>query len=234
MSPGPGPQVASCVVIGLVALLSPAPQREASAQPRRYVVSSAKSRLVARLFKAGLGSRLAHDHLIVPGRLEGTIDLDPARPDRARIAITVDARSLRADPPALRRRYGLPPIDAGDVAKIQRNLHAIDQLYTATFPAIRFVSRRVEPLGADRYRVRGVLTLRGVSRRVSLTVRARLSGGVLKGSGRLSMLQSGFGYKPYSAALGLVRVADRAGVDIYIEARPGRSRRAAATPARAW
>jgi polyisoprenoid-binding protein YceI len=174
---------------------------------------------VARLFRAGAAARFAHDHVIEARGVSGVVHLDPARPGRTRIEITADARKLRADPPRLRRLYKLPALSADDAAKVQSNMRAADQLHVARHRTIRFRSRKVRPLGDGRYRLAGTLTLRGVSREVTLDVRARLHGSLLKGSGQLRFKQSDFGYEPYSAALGLVRVRDEALVDVYIEAR---------------
>jgi len=190
-----------------------------AARADTYRLVPDKSRLVGRLFRDGVAARLAHDHVILARGVQGTIDLDPRRPARTKIRITVPARRLEPDPPGLRKRYGMAPLEADDVAKIRRNMHAVSQLFVARHTTMEFASSSVEPLGKDRYRLRGTFTLRGVKREVSLVTRVRLEGDTLRGSGQLRFKQSAFGYAPYSAALGLIKVKDAALVDIYIEAR---------------
>ena len=198
----------------LAALAAPA-----RGEPRTYQVQPNKSRLVVHLLKEGIGAALAHEHVVRATAMRGAIRLDPAQPGRSSIQITVDARKLEVDEPGLRRRYGLDPISAADREKVRRHMHGADQLYTRRFPRIAFSSSRVTPLGGDRYRVRGTLTIRGKSRSVQLDVRSHLQGDRFKGSGQLKLKQSRFGYKPYSAGLGAVRVKDRAILNIYLEAR---------------
>lgn len=203
------------VLIAIAVVVSLAP----SARAETYRVLPDKSRLVGRLFRDGVAARLAHDHVILGRGVEGTIELDLRRPERTRIEVTVPARRLEPDPPGLRKRYGMEPLAADDVAKIRRNMHAVSQLFVARHPEIRFVSSSVQPMGEDRYRVRGTFTLRGVKREVSFVARVRLEGDTLRGSGQLRFKQSAFGFAPYSAALGLIKVKDAALVDIYVEAR---------------
>ena len=210
------------LTLGATLLTTLAAPRVALAGSTTYELVPAKTKLVAHLLKAGIGSSLAHDHVIQAGKLEGTITLDPERPAATRIAITVHTRHLRVDRPALRKAYGMEPLDRSDMAEVRKNMRAIGQLYVAQYPTIRFVSRRVSALGKHRYRVRGTFTVRGVSRKVTLEVEARLHGERLKGSGTLKFKQSWFGYKPYSAALGAIKVRDRVTLNIYLEAVPRR------------
>jgi polyisoprenoid-binding protein YceI len=191
--------------------------RAAGGQP--YRVLPKKSKLVGRLFRAGVAARLAHDHVILARGVRGTVELDPKHPERARVEVTLETRELDPDPPELRKRYGMKPLDAKDVAKIRRNMQTISQLFVARYPSIAFQSSSVKTLGHDRFRIEGTLSIRGVKRRVTLEVKARLKGGTLKASGQLRFKQSSFGYTPYSAALGLIKVKDAALVDIYVEAR---------------
>jgi polyisoprenoid-binding protein YceI len=196
-------------------LLVPPP---AQAAPQRFRLLAGKSSLVAHLLKAGAGSRFAHDHVVRARELSGQVLVDPDDPARSRIQVTVQARSLVADEPALRKRYGMKQgPDASDREKIEKTLRSAGQLDVARHPTIRFVSTAVTPAGKGRYRVRGKLTLRGVSRPVTLVVKARVAGSTFKGSGRLRIRQSAFGYKPYKAMLGLVKVQDLATLNLYLE-----------------
>jgi polyisoprenoid-binding protein YceI len=86
--------------------------------------------------------------------IAGTLDFDPARPDQARAEVAFDAASLWT---------GQPERD--------EHLRSEDFLDVANHPRILFRSTRVEPLARNEYRVTGDLTIRGVTRPVSLDVR---------------------------------------------------------------
>jgi polyisoprenoid-binding protein YceI len=69
-----------------------------------------------------------------------------------------------------------------------------------------------------RYTVTGDLELRGVTQTVSLFVQAELQEDVLRGKGSARLLQSSFGYQPYSAFLGAVRNQDEVVLHVDIVA----------------
>jgi len=209
-------------VVVIVVLAAPQLLWAAPAAAARYELVPAKCSLVVRLFKDGLGARFAHDHVIRARALAGAVRYDPARPAAAKVSVTVDARRLEADAPALRRRYKLKTmLSPADRREVERKMKAAGQLHVERHRQIRFVSTGVGRAPQGKLRIAGKLTLRGVTRKVSLRARVRLvSGGrILKAAGQLRFRQSAFGYQPYSAGLGLVKVKDRVVLDIYLEAR---------------
>lgn len=192
----------------------------AGAAPVTYTLQPKRSKLVAHLLKAGAGSRFAHDHVVEARKVSGTVVVDAAAPGRSRISVTVPTRSLRADEPRLRRQYGMKStLSPKDRQKVEQNMRSRGQLYTARHGSITFVSKKVEGLSRGRYRVFGTLTIRGVSRSVAATVSASVSGATFKGSCQLRVRQSHFGYKPYSAMMGLVSVRDLITINIYLQGR---------------
>ena len=189
----------------------------AHAAPVTYRLEPKRSSLVAHLLKAGAGSRFAPDHVVEARQVSGVVVVDAASPGRSRISVTVPTRSLRADDPKLRRKYGMKTVlSAKDRRKVEENMRSSGQLHTARYPSITFVSRRVVALVRGGYRVYGTLTIRGVSRPVTTTVRASVTGNTFKGSCQLRVRQSAFGYKPYSAMLGLVSVRDVITINIHL------------------
>jgi polyisoprenoid-binding protein YceI len=97
-------------------------------------------------------------HLVtkVRGRFtdfEGVVRIDRERPERSSIEFSVDAASVDTD-----------------VADRDTHLKSPDFFDVAKHPRITFVSSRIQPRGGDRYDVTGTLTLRGVSREVTLPV----------------------------------------------------------------
>ena len=92
-------------------------------------------------------------HLVVAkvrgrfGVWNGTLHLDEQDPTRSHVEVAIEAGS----------------IDTGVVDRDQ-HLRSPDFLDVGQFPELRFASTAVQPLGGDRYRVRGDLTIRDVTR----------------------------------------------------------------------
>lgn len=86
--------------------------------------------------------------------VRGTLDFDPARPEAASVAVEIDASGLWS----------------GE-AERDEHLRNADFLDVAHYPKITFRSTRVEPTARHEYKVTGDLTLRGVTRPVTLEVR---------------------------------------------------------------
>lgn len=207
--------------IGLAALALVLCGSAVWAEPRTYVVDKDATTLVVFLYKAGAASGLAHDHVVQARDVSGRISYDPS--DLASTALVVSARaaSLTPDPPALLRRFKVDgTTDSDDRAEIAETLKGEEQLHVARYPEIRFESTAFTPTDDGKLDLRGKFTLRGVTREVSLRVTLELDGQVLRGSGSFEIRQSRFGYEPYSAFLGAVRVQDRARVLVELVARP--------------
>ena len=85
------------------------------------------------------------------GGFSGKLGLDPSDMTQLRVEAEIDAAS----------------IDTG-VADRDAHLRSPDFLDVESFPKLRFASSRVEKVGADRYRIHGELTIRGVTREVVL------------------------------------------------------------------
>jgi polyisoprenoid-binding protein YceI len=97
-------------------------------------------------------------HLVsrVSGRFtdfSGTIAGDVIKPETASVAFTVQATS----------------IDTSN-AKRDEHLRSPDFFDVTKFPTIEFKSHKVTPAGQDSYAVVGALTMRGVTREVTLAV----------------------------------------------------------------
>lgn len=85
--------------------------------------------------------------------VQGTLRFDPEHPERSAVSIRIDARNLWS---------GESNRDA--------HLRSADFLDVEKHQAITFTGDQVESLGAHEYRVRGDLTIRGVTRKVALKV----------------------------------------------------------------
>jgi len=85
--------------------------------------------------------------------VSGTVEFDPAKPDASRIEASIDVNSLHTGDP--KRDAHLKGADFFDVEKN---------------PAITFRSKKVTASGGKNYKAVGDLTLRGVTKEVTLEV----------------------------------------------------------------
>jgi polyisoprenoid-binding protein YceI len=86
--------------------------------------------------------------------VHGSLTFDPAAPQDSSVEVTIDARKLWT----------------GEKDR-DEHLRSDDFLDVESHPAITFKSRRVTMKGASDYVVKGVLTIRGVEKEVTLSVR---------------------------------------------------------------
>jgi polyisoprenoid-binding protein YceI len=180
-----------------------------------------RTRLALQLFRDGVGSALAHDHVVEATEVGGVVEYDPARPDASAIVVEVRTASLRVDEPAARRRLGVEgDLSDGQRADVAKAMRAPDQLDVARYPTIRFVSTRAVAEGEGRLRLTGRLTLRGVTREITFPATVTRESGALRGRATLTFLQPSFGYRPYSALLGAIRNKDEVTLHVDLVARP--------------
>lgn len=86
-------------------------------------------------------------------KLAGTVEFDGKNIETIAAQATIDVASIDTREP-----------------KRDEHLRSADFFDAARFPAITFVSKRVEPKGAGRFALVGDLTIRGVTREVTLDV----------------------------------------------------------------
>jgi polyisoprenoid-binding protein YceI len=86
--------------------------------------------------------------------VHGKLNFDPKNPSDSSVEVTIDARKIWT---------GEPQRD--------EHLHSPDFLDVENFPEITFRGNQVELTGENDYRVTGALTIRGITRSVTLDVR---------------------------------------------------------------
>jgi hypothetical protein len=104
-----------------------------------------------------------------------------------------------------------PKVDAKTQATIQKDMEEMT-LQTKQYPKISFQSSRVEPSGADQWKVQGNLSLHGVTKPVSVAVKR--SGSVY--TGHTVLKQTDFGIKPISIGGGMVKIKNEIEIDFQI------------------
>jgi polyisoprenoid-binding protein YceI len=97
-------------------------------------------------------------HLVtrVRGRFtdfEGQIEADEQNPGRSSVKVAIQAASIDTDQP-----------------ERDAHLRSVDFFSADQFPTLSFASASIAPAGGDSYTVTGDLTIRGVTRRISVPV----------------------------------------------------------------
>jgi polyisoprenoid-binding protein YceI len=150
-------------------------------------------------------------------KYSGTLRLDDADIKRASVEVSIDASS----------------IDTG-VADRDAHLRSRDFFDVESFPTLRFRSTRVEPVDGARYRLIGDLTIRDVTREVSIDVEYGGRGKDPWGNERVgfvaqtSLDRKDFGLT-WNQALeaGGILVGDRVDIELDIQAVRASAQRAA-------
>ncbi|MFO1406148.1 MAG: YceI family protein [Steroidobacteraceae bacterium] len=217
---------ATLAVLGVLAgCESPAPVQAPNAPPRetestvrafeppagavRYVLDPARSRLEARVYRAGPFARLGHNHVVTAVGATGEAWVG-ATPDASGFAIVVPVASLVVDDPAARAAAG--PDFGGEVSSSARegtyaNMTRAEVLDLAGHPTITLRCDGLQ--GRWESPVAPVdVTLRGVTRRIDVPLEVSRSEGAVSASGEFRIRQSDFGITPFSVAGGAIQVAD--------------------------
>ena len=123
------------------------------------------------------------------------IDYDPAKPEAAHVLIDIDiASASTGDPQKDEAMPGADWFDAGTIAK-------------ATFEATGFA-----PKGGDAFETAGKLTLRGVSKDVTLPFTLTLAGDAAHAVGQAKLVRTDFGVGQGSWSTG-----DMVGLDVTVD-----------------
>jgi polyisoprenoid-binding protein YceI len=161
-----------------------------------------RSTITIHVGKSGLLSAAAHDHTVDALISSGTVRESPD----PHIEFTVETAKMTVKPD--------PKIDAKDQATIQTHMEEMT-LETKKYPEIAFRSSRVERIGDGQWKVDGNLSLHGVTKPVSLTVKQTGDSWTT----HTALKQTNFGIKPISIGGGMIKVKDAVEIDFQIFAR---------------
>ena len=162
-------------------------------------IDTQRSKITIHVGKSGMLSAAAHNHTIDAPIASGTMR-ESAPPH---VEFMVEAAKMTVQPD--------PKVDAKDQATIQTHMEELT-LETKKYPEIVFRSSHIEKLPGGEWKADGDLTLHGVTKPVSLTVKqtgdAYTTHTVLK--------QTDFGIKPISIGGGMIKVKDEIELDFQI------------------
>jgi polyisoprenoid-binding protein YceI len=174
-----------------------------------YRLGPESGRLLVNTTRTGLGAKAGHDLTIEVTRWHGHATVDTVVPANSSVTIQVDVGSFQVR----QGTGGVKPLTGTDRAEIHKTLKQI--LHTAQHPTITFRSSRFDGSAAS-FACDGELTIMGVTHLVALQGRVtdgRVVGGV-------SVVQSRWGIRPYSAFFGALRLRDEVKVDFDVALTP--------------
>jgi len=177
--------------IQVIALMTVA----ASAGAEIYEIRpAAENRVALEVFKTGFMS--GKKHLFEFTKYAGTLNYDSAVPEQSKVDFTIESGSF------VNKDTWLSQGQTKDVNDETAGKKVLD---IAQYPQIRFSSTGVKPGSAGAFLVNGNLTIRDITRPVTVTVHSKPdSNGRLGFTGQAEVKLKDFGIKPPAAALGLV------------------------------
>ena len=137
----------------VAALLTAGAHGHADTRP----IDAQRSTLTVHVYKSGLFSAFADNHVIKAPIASGSMSEEPP----LRVELTVRAADLTVSDPDL---------SAERRATVQTRMLGAEVLDTARFSDITFASTAIEPAGAEQWKVTGRLTLHGRSRVITFAV----------------------------------------------------------------
>jgi len=147
----------AAVALAAYAPLATALDKDAAAPVPKgaYEIDKSHTSLLFRVSHIGFSNYTARFT-----RVDAKLDFDPSRIAASRVNVTIDPRSIEAD--------NVP-------STFLESLAGKDWLDAGQFPTMSFSSRSVEVTGTNSFRIRGDLTLHGVTK--PLVLDARYNGG---------------------------------------------------------
>jgi polyisoprenoid-binding protein YceI len=186
----------SCVTYVLLALVA-----GASATAQQVPIDTARSAATVHVYKSGLFSGLAHNHVIKAPIASGTLDVEHRRVELAFKAVDMKVIDVEGSD--------------SERLEIETTMKGPKVLDASRFPDIIFASQAIKVLAPDHYEVTGELKLHGVTRPLTVTV-AFVQGHY---TASLKLKQTDFGIEPVKIAGGAVKVKDEIELSFEIVAK---------------
>ncbi|HSS18544.1 MAG TPA: YceI family protein [Pyrinomonadaceae bacterium] len=170
---------------------------------RRYVLDYTQSTFIAHALRGGLLWFKGHEHLVAARVFSGEARLAPNQISQSSLLLTVKTDSMEETSDAFTDAQ--KKIINGELRDIV--------LEPAKYPEIVFKSTGVSGklIAANQYdlRIKGDLTLHGVTRQIEIPTKVTVSGNDLRAVGEFSISRDDFNVKATSAFHGMVRVRDK-------------------------
>ena len=175
-----------------------------------YALDPAASTVHVLVFRDGPLARQGHNHLLSAAAFTGAVFVPEGGLEGARMDLLVDVHALAVDPESARRAAGaafdaaVPPAAR---AGTRENMLGPAVLDAANHPRVG-VHAVVVGGELPELILEATLVLKGRSHALQLPVQVDIEGDTLRARGALVLRQGELGLVPFSAAGGLLRVAD--------------------------
>jgi polyisoprenoid-binding protein YceI len=182
-----------------------------------YRIDPAGSGVYIRVGRAGALKSAGHDHAIASTVVEGML-LIAEEWTESRADLRIPLVHLVVDDPANRARFGLDEeVSESAINGTTRNMQE-KVLESATYPSAIATARLTGPLSANPD-LAITLTLRDVTAEYTVPCELQVGPEEIWVSGALTVQHEDFGLEPFSAAGGLLRVADQIDLEFEFRAR---------------
>jgi polyisoprenoid-binding protein YceI len=226
------PRVAGLVLLSLLLAACPRPVRPPAPAPTVpptpttdtrgatvYQVDPAGSQLAILVYRGGKLSRLGHNHVMTSQEVTGRVWVHPEF-SRSGFELAFPVAKLVVDDAEARRAAGgdFPPdIPQSDKDGTRKNMLKPEVLDGDHYAEVKLRSAKIAGTLAEP-QVTAHITIKDASRDVEVPVKIGVEGAKLSASGEFDILQSDFGIKPFSVALGALEVQDRLHIKFTIVA----------------
>ena len=175
-----------------------------------FEIGPENARLLIRTHRQGLGARAGHDLVIEATRWAVQVRLDPGELPLGHVEVRVDTHGLE-----VREGYGgAKSLTDKDRLEIKSNIEE-KVLHANRYPELRFTAEKVVVEEHDAH-LTGNLTIGGQTRPAGVDVHLEPAADGLHGRGAVQVRQTDFGIKPYSALMGMLKVADQVDADFDV------------------
>ncbi|WP_157994245.1 YceI family protein [Peristeroidobacter agariperforans] len=175
-----------------------------------YQIDPQASVLHIFVYRGGTFARLGHNHVMTSKSVQGRVWM------RSQFAssgfeLSFPVANLIVDDPDARRAAGTdfpPDIPDADKEGTRKNMLRKEVLDGESYPNVTVKSATVEG-SVQAPKITARITIKNASRDVVVPATIVMNGERLTASGEFEILQTDFGMKPFSVALGALEVQDR-------------------------
>jgi polyisoprenoid-binding protein YceI len=167
----------------------------------RYRIDPGRSRFMVKAFATGMLSVFAHNPTIAIRDFTGEVEFAPDSPEQSSLNIRIQSGSLQV----------ADEVSDKDRREMERQIRE-EVLETDRYPEIVFESTNVsaDRIMASQYRakIKGNVTLRGLTRDCEITAQIIAGPDTLRAHGEFPLKQSDFNIKPVTAVGGTIKLKD--------------------------
>jgi polyisoprenoid-binding protein YceI len=171
-------------------------------KPGTYNLGPSDGSVRVKTGRQGMASKVGHDLTLEAGNWNATLVVD-GDPSRSEVKATIEPRSLEVTAAT----GGAKPVSDKDKKDIKKNISGL-----LGNDSITFTSTSVN-VNDTKVKAEGSLSIAGQSRPVTLNLTATPDGRL---SGSMTIVQSQFGIKPFSAMMGALKVKDEVEVNLDV------------------